>query len=93
MPTEFTTTVSLCSGIAAIIALVKLISAPLDKIKDHDKDIKDLKEAIQKRSEIDKAILNGLQAMTNHMIDGNGIEKLKDSRTELQKAINEIATK
>lgn len=93
MPAEFTTIVSLSSGIAAIIALVKLINAPLDKIKDHDKDIKELKESVQKRSEIDKAILNGLQAMTNHMIDGNGVEKLKESRNDLQKAINEIATK
>ena len=57
MPTEFTTIVSLSSGIAAIIALVKLISAPLDKIRDHDKDIQDLKEAVQKRSEIDKESL------------------------------------
>lgn len=93
MSAEFTTIVSLCSGIAAIIALAKLINAPLDKIKDHDKDIKDLKEAAKKRSEIDKAILNGLQAMTNHMIDGNGVDKLKESRNELQKAVNEIATK
>jgi len=93
MPTEFTTIVSLSSGIAAVIALIKLINAPLDKIKDHDKDIKELKEAAAKRSEIDKAILNGLQAMTNHMIDGNGVEKLKESRNDLQKAINEIATK
>lgn len=93
MSGEFTTIVSLCSGVAAIIALAKLINAPLDKIKDHDKDIKGLKEAAKKRSEIDKAILNGLQAMTNHMIDGNGVDKLKESRNELQKAVNEIATK
>ena len=93
MPAEFTTIVSLCSGVAAIVALFKLINAPLDKIKDHDKDIKELKESAKKRSEIDKAILNGLQAMTNHMIDGNGVESLKASRNELQNAINEIATK
>lgn len=93
MATEFTTIVSLCSGLAAIFALIKMIATPLDKIKDHDKDIQDLKEAAKKRSEIDKAILNGLQAMTNHMIDGNGVEKLKQSRESLQKAITEIATK
>lgn len=93
MSTEFTTIVSLCSGIAAIIALFKLINAPLDKIKDHDKDIKELKESSKKQSEIDKAMLTGLQAITNHMIDGNGVDKLKSSRDELQNAINEIATK
>ena len=93
MPTEFTTIVSLCSGVTAIIALVKLINAPLDKIKDHDRDIKELKENQKKQSEIDKALLTGIQAITNHMIDGNGVDKLKQSRTDLQNAINEIATK
>lgn len=93
MPTEFTTIVSLSSGIAAIVALVKLINAPLDKIKDHDRDIKELKENQKKQSEIDRAMLTGLQAITNHMIDGNGVDKLKESRTNLQNAINEIATK
>ena len=74
MPTEFTTIVSLCSGVAAIIALVKLINAPLDKIKDHDRDIKELKENQKKQSEIDKALLTGIQAITNHMIDVHEIE-------------------
>lgn len=93
LSTEFTTIVSLFSGIAAIIAFVKMITTPLDKIKDHDKEIKELKEANKKQSEIDKAMLNGLQAITNHMIDGNGVDKLKASRDELARTINDIATK
>lgn len=93
LPAEFTTTVSLFSGIAAIIACIKVIGAPLEKIKEHDKEIKELKDATKKQSEIDKAMLNGLQAIVNHMIDGNGVEKLKSSRDELQKSINDIATK
>lgn len=93
MPTEFTTIVSLSSGIAAIIALFKIINSPLDKIKTHDKDIEELKESAKKHGEIDKAMLTSLQAITNHMIDGNGVEGLKNSRKELQNAINEIATK
>ena len=93
MPTEFTTIVSLCSGIVAIVALAKLINAPLDKIKDHDRDIKELKDNQKKQSEIDKALLTGIQAITNHMIDGNGVDKLKESKTNLQNAINDIATK
>lgn len=93
MPAEFTTIVSLASGVAAIIALIKLINTPLDKIKEHDRDIKELKERSNKQSEIDRAMLSGLQAITNHMIDGNGVEALKDSRRDLQNAINDIATK
>ena len=90
---EFTTLVSIASGIAAIIACIKLVNTPLDKIKQNSEDIKELKEHQKKRNEMDRAILNGLQAMTNHMIDGNGIERLKASRDELNHAISEIATK
>lgn len=93
IPAEFTTIVSLASGCAAIYAAVKIVRAPLDKIKQHDDDIKELKKQTSKQGEIDKAILNGLQAITNHMIDGNGVDKLKDSRDELQRTLNDLATK
>jgi len=93
MPTEFTTLVSIASGVMAIVALVKLISTPLDKIKQHDEDIKKLKEQNIKQGEFEKVILNSLQAITNHMIDGNGIDKLKASRDELSRSINDIAMK
>lgn len=93
MPTEFTTLVSIASGIMAIVALVKLVNTPLDKIKQHDEDIKKLQEQNRKQSDFEKVILNSLQAITNHMIDGNGIDKLKASRDELSKSINEIAMK
>lgn len=93
MPTEFTTLVSIASGIMAIVALAKLINAPLDKIKQHDDEIKELKKQNTKQNEFEKVILNSLQAITNHMIDGNGIDKLKASRDELSRSINEIATK
>lgn len=93
MPTEFTTIVSLASGIVGIVALVKMVNTPLWQIKEHEKEIKELKDNNKKRSEVDRAMLNGLTAITNHMIDGNGVDKLRESRTQLQQAINEIATK
>lgn len=89
---EFLAIVSLAGGISAIIACVKVILTPLDKIKQNSLDIAELKKSEQKRNEMDRAMLNALQAMTNHMIDGNGIDRLKASRSELQHAINDIAT-
>lgn len=90
---EFMTVVSLCSGIVAIWNLVKIAKTPFDTVKKNAEDIAELKKQSKKQGEIDKAILNGLQAITNHMIDGNGVDKLKTSRDELQRAINDIATK
>lgn len=90
---EFMTVVSLCSGIVAVWNLVKIAKTPFDTVKKNEQDIAELKKQSKKQGEIDKAILNGLQAITNHMIDGNGVDKLKTSRDELQRAINDIATK
>lgn len=93
MQIDFATLVSVCSGVAVIIGLIKILNAPLSQIEKNKEDIKKLQEAEASRKETDRAILNGLQAMTNHMIDGNGIAELKKSRDELNKAITEIATK
>lgn len=90
---EFMTVVSLCSGIVAVWNLVKIAKTPFDTVKKNEQDIAELKKQSKKQGEIDRAILNGLQAITNHMIDGNGVDKLKTSRDELQRAINDIATK
>lgn len=90
---EFMTVVSVCSGLVAVWNLIKIAKTPFDSIKQNTDDIKALKEKSKKQSEIDKAILNGLQAITNHMIDGNGIQELKASRTELQNAISDIVVK
>ena len=90
---EFMTVVSLCSGIVAVWNLVKIAKTPFDTVKKNEQDIAELKKQSKKQGEIDKAILNGLQAITNHMIDGNGVDKLKTSRDELQRTINDIATK
>lgn len=93
MTLDFATIVSICGGIMAIWAVVKLVNAPLADIKKNRDDIDKLKEEQSTRKQMDKAMLNSLQAITNHMIDGNGIDKLRESRDELQKAISEIATK
>lgn len=90
---EFTIFVTICSGLLAIANLYKMAKTPFDKVKQNTEDIAELKKASTKQAEIDKAILNGLQAITNHMIDGNGVDKLKASRDELQRTINDIATK
>ena len=93
MQVEFNTLVSLCSGLVAIYGLWKIAKTPFEDVKKNKEDIKTLKEKAEKHGEVDKAILNGLQAITNHMIDGNGIDSLKASRDELQHALNDIATK
>ena len=90
---DFSTFVSICSGIAVIWGVVKLINAPINEVRTLKENVKKLTDEQVTRKAMDRAVLNSLQAITNHMIDGNGIEKLKSSRDELSKTINDIATK
>lgn len=93
MTTEFTTAVSIASGIMAIVAFFKMVNVPLGQIKQNTEAIEQIKADANTRKQMDRATLNALQAITNHLIDGNGVAKLKASRDELQRAINDIATK
>lgn len=79
--------VTLWNGFKAL----REVFAPYSKIK------KDLAGAIQKENQHEEeanerfekleattqAMLTGLVALVNHEIDGNGIQGLKDARTEL----------
>lgn len=79
--------------IAGIFTAVKTIDAPFKKQRDmatkNDAEIKALSAALKEQQEMSKVILSTLNAMVNHMIDGNGIEDLKKVRNELQKAVIE----
>lgn len=95
---EFTTFVSLASGVVVLVGFFKLLNTPLKNIETNTKEIDKIKKDIAKKNEIDRAIdraiLNSLTAITNHMIDGtNGVDLLRKSRDELVKTISEIATK
>lgn len=90
---DFATLVSIASGITVIWGVVKLVNAPLKNIEKNSKDIKELQEEQNNQKEITKAILNGLFSIVNHMVDGNGIDSLKNSRDELRKTINDIVIK
>ncbi|MCR5448468.1 MAG: hypothetical protein K6F23_03660 [Solobacterium sp.] len=77
----------LVGGIAAIIALIRTVRRPFDQIDDHERRIKNLEDDRAERKQTDKLILRSLNAITNHMIDGNGISELRKVRDDLQNSI------
>jgi hypothetical protein len=77
----------LVGGIAAIIALIRTVRRPFDQIDDHERRIKNLEDDRAERKQTDKLILRSLNAITNHMIDGNGITELRKVRDDLQNSI------
>lgn len=79
----------ICSGIAGLYAVYKIIKGPFVQLDDHERRIKNVEDTLSERKETDIVILKSLNAITNHMIYGNGIAELKKSRDELQKSIIE----
>lgn len=79
----------LVGGIAAVIALMRTLMKPFNQIDDHERRIKQLEDDRAERRKTDTLILRSLNAITNHMIDGNGIDKLRDVRDDLQNSIIE----
>lgn len=77
----------ICGGIMAIVAVVKWLMTPIKKIDDHEHRISTLERQEQERKATDRYTTKALNAIVNHMIDGNGIDKLKEVRDEYQAEI------
>lgn len=77
----------LCGGILGIAAFVSWVMKPFKKIDDHESRIKVLEETADERKQTDQFMMKSLNAIVNHMIDGNGIDQLKQVRDEYQNEI------
>lgn len=91
MQTDFTISfaqiVWVIGGITAIAAFLKWAMQPIRKIDEHETRIKVLEKAEADRKATDRYTIKALNAIVNHMIDGNGIDKLKEVRDEYQDQI------
>lgn len=77
----------LCGGVLGVAAFVSWIMKPFKKIDDHESRIKVLEETADERKQTDQFMMKSLNAIVNHMIDGNGIDQLKQVRDEYQNEI------
>ena len=77
----------LIGGITAIGAFIKWVMTPIRRIDDHEHRIGVLERAEEQRRATDRYTTKALNAIVNHMIDGNGIDKLKEVRDEYQNEI------
>lgn len=74
-------------GITAVAAFLKWAMQPIRAIENHETRIKVLEKAEEERKATDRYTAKALNAIVNHMIDGNGIDKLKEVRDEYQDQI------
>lgn len=84
---SFAQIVWVIGGITAIAAFLKWAMQPIRKIDEHETRIKVLEKAEADRKATDRYTIKALNAIVNHMIDGNGIDKLKEVRDEYQDQI------
>lgn len=77
----------LCGGIMAIVAFIGWLMKPIKKLDDHENRIKALEQQEAERKATDRYTTKALNAIVNHMIDGNGVDKLREVRDEYQNEI------
>ena len=77
----------LCGGVMAILAVIKWLMTPIKKLDDHETRIKALEQQEAERKATDRYTTKALNAIVNHMIDGNGVDKLREVRDEYQNEI------
>lgn len=77
----------LCGGLMAIVACIGWLMKPIKKLDDHEQRIKNLEQQEAERKATDRYTTKALNAIVNHMIDGNGIDRLKEVRDEYQNEI------
>lgn len=77
----------LLGGVLTIGAVVKWIIVPFKKLDDHETRIKVLESHHEERKITDRYTTKALNAIVNHLIDGNGTDKLREVRDEYQNEI------
>lgn len=91
MQTDITFSLSqllwIIGGITAIAAFIKWIIAPLKQLDDHEHRIAELESQHEERKVTDRYTTKALNAIVNHLIDGNGADKLREVRDEYQNEI------
>lgn len=75
------------AGILTLVGIVSLAMKPFKKIDEHEQRISSLESKADERRVIDQYTTRALNAIVNHMIDGNGIEELKDVRKDYQDSL------
>lgn len=80
-------TVWVIGGITAIVAFFKWAMTPFKKVEDHEKRISVLEQATDERRRTDQFMMKSMNAIVNHLIDGNGVDQLKRVRDEYQNEI------
>lgn len=74
-------------SITAVVAFLKWAITPIKKIENHETRISALEEGQSERRQTEQYMISALNAMMNHMIDGNNTDELKQVRNSYQEQI------
>lgn len=79
--------VAILAAVMSIAGFFAWINKPLEQIKDHERRIKAQEDDAEKREAREKFTISALNALVNHMIDGNNTDELRRVRDEYQREI------
>lgn len=88
---SFSTLIYLCGAIVTVWGVVKIIKElkkPSDdlkrKVNEHEEKLVLDHKTLKEQEEYNKIICKSLLAIIDHEITGNGIERLRNTKNELQ---------
>ena len=80
--------VAIWGVVKIVVEVVKVIKKPNDdlkaKVEHHDELLNNDNERLKDIEQSNKMILNCMFVLINHDLTGNGIDKMKEARDELQ---------
>lgn len=80
-------TVWLIGSITAVVAFVAWLMKPIKKLDNHETRITALETSADERKHTDQFMMESMNAIINHMIDGNDTAELKRVRDKYQSEI------
>ena len=80
-------TVWFIGGITALVTFITWLLKPIKKLEDHETRIKTLEETADERKKTDQFMMKSMNAIINHMIDGDNTDELRRVRDEYQNEI------
>ena len=85
------------AALAALHAWVKPILSLRDTVKEHTEDLERIKrhevkdlEVLKNVQMMNKAQCNAMLCIINHMIDGNHINKMQETRDDIQELLTKM---
>lgn len=79
-----------CAGFITVVKAVELLRRIFGRgrlareMSEHAQSLRDLDKALRDQQDAQTVMFRGILSLINHQLSGNGVDKLRDARDEIQ---------